>query len=96
MTTKEVVSKKPKGASVPLSSDELVRACHNKLFFDCLGSCKHKDCPKLKCNELSISKGKEREMHMVQLLPLEDYSKFANVQVSHQVVMHECKLTPTP
>ena len=76
--TNKINGKKPKGAGGPLTSDKLARARKEKLCFQCLGSHEHKNCPQLKSNELK-NKNKEKSMHMVQLLPLEDYSKYSAV-----------------
>ena len=42
-------------------------------------------------------KGREPErgkaLHMVQVLPLEEYPKYSDVQVSHSELLHECCVT---
>ena len=96
VSSKEDTSKKPKVARGPLSSDELARARRDKLCFQCLGSHERKDCPQLKGNVPNKNKGKEKALHMVQLLPLEACSKYSAVQVCHHSVEHECCLTTAP
>ncbi|MCO5591548.1 hypothetical protein L7F22_045534 [Adiantum nelumboides] len=95
-TSKEDGFKKPKGAKGPLTSEELARARREKLCFQCLGSHERKDCPQLKGNAPDRNKGKETDMHTVQLLPLSDCSKYLAVQVCHQALEHECCLTDAP
>lgn len=96
-SSKEDASKEnnmmPKG---PLSSDELARVSRDKVCFQCLGSHERKDCPQFKGNVPDKNKGKEKVMHMVQLLLLEDCSKYSVVQVCHQAIEHECCLTVSP
>ena len=87
--------KKLKGVEGPLTSDELARARKQKLCFQCLGSHERKYCPQLKSNKLK-NKNKEKSMHLVRLLPLEDCSKYSTVHVCHQSVEHECCLTVAP
>ena len=94
--SKEDVSKNPKGFRGPLSSDEFAPARRDKLCFQCLGSHERKDCPQLKDNTADKNKGKEKALHTVKLLPLEAFSKYVTVEVSHQALEHECCLTVSP
>ena len=41
------------------------------------------------------SKGKEKQIHMVQLLPLESSKRYRKVEVSHMDVEYDCSLTPS-
>ena len=83
-------AKKPKGSQGgPLSKDDFERAKRDNLCFNCLGKHPKKDCPKGK----TAGPGKEKAVHMVQLLPLESSTKYASVQVSHTEAVHDCCLT---
>ena len=76
-------AKKAKGAREPLSSDELARARREKLCFHCLGSHERRHCPLLKGNKPNKAKGKEKAMHMVQVLPLDACPKYSVVQANY-------------
>ena len=92
-TASKAVVKKPKGARGPLSHEDFERARKEKLCFLCLGDHEKKDCPQLKGKEPERGKGKEKALHMVQVLPLEDSPKYSAVQVSHSELLHECCVT---
>ena len=77
--SKEAHSKKPKGAKGPLTSDELAKARKENLCFNCLGQHAHKDCPQLHSNDPITNKGKEKVVHMVQLLLLETSTTYSIV-----------------
>ena len=85
--------KKPKGGRGPLTSEDFERAKKERLCFHCLGTHEKKDCPQLKHKDAEKGKGKEKALHMVQVLPLEDSPKFFVVHVSHTETSHECCLT---
>ena len=54
-----------------------------------------KDCPRAH-KDKDKEKGKEKAVHMMQLLPLETSTKYLAVQVSHQIEVHECCLMAAP
>ena len=44
---------------------QVLRACHDKLCFQCLGLHEHKDCPQLKGNAPTQNKGKKKALYKV-------------------------------
>ena len=86
----------PKRANGLLTSHKLSKAHKENLCFNCLGQHARKDCPQLHSNDLVTNKGKEKVVHMVQLLPLETSTKYLVVRASHQTEVHECFLIATP
>ena len=78
--------KKPKSTSWPLSKEDYEHAKKENLCFMCLGNHNKKDCPNLKKARPSQSK----QVHMVQVLPLELSSRYSLVEVLHMDVKHEC------
>ena len=83
---------KPKSTSRPLSKEDYERAQRKNLCFMCLGNHNKKNCPKLTKARHSQSK----QVHMVQVLPLELSSRYSSVEVSHMDVKHECQLSLHP
>ena len=83
--------KKSKSTSRPLSKEDYERAKKENLCFVCLGKHNKKDCPQVQKARPSQSK----QMHMVQVLPLELSPRYSSVEVLHVDVQHECQLTPS-
>ena len=54
-----------------------------------MGKHPKKDCPNLK----KAGPSKDKQVHMVQVLPLALSSRYSLVKVSHMDVKHECHVT---
>ena len=59
---------KHKGGRGPLTREDFERAKNKRLCFHCLGTHEKKDCPQLRHKDAKKGKGKEKALHMVQVM----------------------------
>ena len=71
-----------------LSKEDFERAKKENLFFLCMGDHPKKYCLTLKKAEPS----KYKQVHTMQVFPLELSSQYSQVEVSHMDLIHECHL----
>ena len=81
--------KKTKSTSRPLSKEDLEYGKKENLCFLWMGDHTKKDCHTLK----KARPSKDKQVHTVQVFPLDISSQYSQVEVSHMDTIHECHLT---